>query len=222
MKAITIAFILLISSFTSPAQQFYAGAGLGISDQSRNLIITDSIAMAVTNETGRKYLIPHAGISFKLNSRISLQTELAYRRHTISLQYWDSRSDTCRLCPLKKGGGPSIDEFRLTAKLNWEPGGIFNKWLSLTGGISLALPFSRSGNAKMLADNYRSAAIAGENVQTGPLVYLIGMNLQHDFLTFSVLYNYHSNYTRAVRLQDYMLPFSTTERMWVYRLSIGF
>ncbi len=218
-RIITVLFLFLC--YSSPAQKFYAGAGLEFSNQSSGAWITDSLALATTNTFGRKYIIPHMGMNFSINEKVSAQAEVAYRRHTISLQYWNNRADTCRLCPVKKGGGPGIDEFRFAGRLNYRVMNLI-PCIFLTAGVTANIPFNVQGNASILPEDYQALAIAAEGIRTGSYAYELGIMIQYKFLQFSILSTHNPAYTRSFEFMDEKIPFRTSERMWQYRLSLQF
>ena len=208
--------ILLLSLFLPGilfGQELSIGTGIMFSSHSPVEIITDSLSLSTTNEAGRKYLIPQLSVTVPLSRRWSLSAEVGYRRHTISMQAWDNRADTCTLCPLKKGIGPTFHELRISSLFQYR---IFGKTVStfLISGPGLNIPFYRQDNAGAHSEIYYEMARASSSLSQVSLTWQVGMKLKWSRFTFLLSRMVTANYTRQISWFGESAIFRSREEMW--------
>jgi hypothetical protein len=218
-KLISAIVLIVITCQVIIAQEIYTGIGMAFSEHSGTSLVTDSLSLSTTNHSGRKYVIPQIGVRWNLGRQMMIDTELALRRHTISLQFWDVRADTCRLCPLKKGGGPTITELRMMGRLKHRIGKFFPS-LYLSGGIGINIPVGRADNEAILPPAYRDFAEIAKNINTLSCSFELGLTLNVKRFTFSVYRVSTASYTRSLAINSADIPFQTRESMW--RFMMGF
>jgi hypothetical protein len=218
-KSISAIVLMVITCQVLRAQEIYTGIGMAFSEHSGSSLVTDSLSLSTTNHSGRKYVIPQIGVRWNLGRQIMIDTELALRRHTISLQFWDARADTCRLCPLKKGGGPTITELRIMGRLKHRIGKFFPE-LYLSGGIGMNIPLGRTGNEAILPPAYADFAEIAENINALSCSFELGFTLNIKRFAFGVYRVSTASYTRSLAVTNTVIPFQTRESMW--RCMIGF
>jgi hypothetical protein len=216
MKVIRILLLLISFNHTSPAQELFVGAGFATGYHSDMKFINDSFTLETSNSQGRKFIVPSISVETNLSQRLRVGLRLNYRRHTISLRGWQNSADTCSLCPLKKGGGPTVREIRASADASWRLKDWSNGMLLISTGVGLTIPINvdtnDSGLAGPLNDLFESAGSLAES----SFIFEVGMLLFIDRFQFRIAHGYTPSYTRVLQIGTDIFPFKTNESIWSF------
>ncbi len=215
MKIIFILFILL-PVIISPAQEIFFGAGYATGQHSFTGIETDSFAIETSNNTGRKFIMPTVLVSWNLNNRLYLGARMNYRRHTISLRGWDNRADTCLLCPVIKGGGPTIHEIRFAGEISlavqyWRFGSLW-----LVGGAGVSVPVHTDNNQTDINSPLQQIFTAAGSLATASPIFELGLAMEIGRFQFRAIKCYSPSYTQTFNIEKQEIPFKTNESMWSF------
>ena len=215
IRLIIIFSILVIGRV--PAQNIYGGAGLMSGYQSQASWFSDSINIITENLYTKKYLVPVLEAEWRLNEKFQLVTAISYRRHTISLALWDNRADTCSICPLKKGGGPTFNELRLTARLQKT---LYRGKVSFSGfaGAGSRILLARQTNYSDLPYPYSILQETSGSLKGNAFYLTAGGVVQWQRLLFRLSIEYTSSYTSTINISGAIVAFQSSETLISYSL----
>ncbi|MCA6078126.1 hypothetical protein [Fulvivirga sedimenti] len=218
MKVLLILFLMILLVNTSPAQDILVGAGFATGSHSERNLVNNSFTLETSNSRGRKFIIPSISLEANLSPRLKAGMSLGYRRHTISLRGWENSADTCALCPLKKGGGPTIREIRTTANVSVSIKQWHRSTLSLIAGLGFALPLTVDTNDSGLKVPVRNLFTAARSLASPSVLFEAGLVLMMDRFQLRIVHGYTPVYTRTLKLHNQIFPFQMNESLWSFSI----
>lgn len=119
MRLTLLSTILLCWATVNFAQHLDAGLGVGFRTLSTGSMEIDSLTVEINNSNDNRFLVPQFSFTAPLSEKWGLNLSIAHQSGGISLRAFDAPSDSCSLCPVKKGGLVSYREIPVGTSLTF-------------------------------------------------------------------------------------------------------
>jgi hypothetical protein len=222
MKSVLI-LILFLTPALCMSQEIGIGIISGLESRSSAMLETEDVGLLARSEGKTPVFLPEVEFGYQLSDVISVGLGLSYRKETLSISAWNPKADTCRLCPVIKGGGPSAREIRLrpSAQLKFYQRG--HSALFLSFGMIWALRFGPEANLSHAPDSFRPLFHELPSaIGTNPLYFQGGIGLSWKRISGQLRYEHTSAYSERVKISDGSYPFQLSESRLLFYLSYRF
>lgn len=204
--------LILLCTFSlhANAQNIFVGLSGGLEMHSESILVTDSFGLLAREDPGTKTITPviRAGIQLGEKWQVSLTT--TYRRNTLSVSAWNPQADTCALCPLIRGGGPTSSEIRLSPEIGW-----VNTWsehtIIISGGLTWAIRMCIQPNTALPDFHGKLMRQFASVFNRNPVYLTVAISWIWKRMLGSLRYESTNRYTSHMRLLSDNYPFLMKE-----------
>lgn len=221
-----IGLILGLCVLQVHGQQISIGLVGGIESLTPMRIVTPTIGIEAHGKYNEKTLSPEIGFLYRWNDLFSTGIGIGYRTQTLSVSVWNPQADTCRLCPLIKGGGPSVRELRLSPESSVVLARGRSWQFSIGFGIIWAIRFDIRSNVGEHTQYFKEEFNAlSQSYRYMPIYTQAGFGFTSKNIGVQFRYEHTGAYMRYVNLPGRLQPARMEETRFLlhltYRIGVG-
>ena len=215
-----VLLIYFLATSICMGQEIGFGIVLGVESRSSALLETGDAGILARAEINTPVLSPEVEFGYQPNKLLNIAFGLSYRKQTLSISAWNPGADTCRFCPLVKGGGPSAHEIRLRPSAHIKLLQHGNTRVFLSMGIIWAIRFGQEANLSDMPVPYKPifgelSGLLGSN----PLYFSGGVGIKWKRFMGELRHERTSSYSEQAKLHGYVYPFQLNESRLLLYLS---